>query len=149
MASASVPAGTRGNPSDNPTPQLLHQRTSQCTEGLQIRALPATLGPQTTSTTSTAGRLPAGLLRDVRIHFQTRISKPHNIFPTSFGSGITAKEIGTANSAFSFLYWMKPELKTGRWQTTEESSMEKREDHKYYLRRRHPTGEAHHASETC
>lgn len=93
--------------------------------GPQTGALPATLGPQTTGTTSITGRLPDGLLRDVRIHFQTWIFKTYNIFPASSGSGIIAKETGAATSAFLFLYWMKHELKTGRWQTTEESSMEK------------------------
>lgn len=84
-----------------------------------------------------------------RSHFQTRIFKIPNIFPTSFGSGIIARETGAAHSAFLFLYWMKHELKMGRWQTREESSMEKGEDHKYHLHRQQPTEEAHHASKTC
>lgn len=120
-----LPAGTCGNPFDNPTPQLFHQRTSQYTEGLQTGALPTTLEPQTTSTTSIMGRLPARLLRDDRIKSQTWIFKTHNIFPTSFGSGTIAKETGAIISVFLCLYWMKHELKTGRWQTVEEYSMEK------------------------
>lgn len=61
-----------------------------------------------------AGRLPAGLLGDVRIHFQPRIFNTCHIFPSSSGSRIIAKETGAANSAFVFLYWMKQELKMGR-----------------------------------
>lgn len=65
----------------------------------------------------------------VRIHFQAWILKTRSIFPTSLGSEIIAKETSATNSAFSFLCWMKHELKMGRWQMMEESSMEKT-DHK-------------------
>lgn len=93
-----------------------------CTQGLQNPSPPQHVR---TSTAPTAGRL----LRDVRIQFQAWILKTRSIFPTSLGSEIIAKETSTTNSAFSFLCWMKHELKMGRWQMMEESSMEKN-DHK-------------------
>lgn len=114
---------------DNPTPWLSPCRTVPCMQGLQNRALYSKFRPRTTSTTPTAGRLRAWLLRDVRIHFQAWVLKTHSIFPTSFGSEIIAKETSATNSAFLFLYWVKHELKMGGWQMMEETSMEKT-DHK-------------------
>lgn len=58
-----------------------------------------------------SGRLPAGLLKDARIHSQTQIFKTQNIFPSSFGSGLIAKETNAANSAFLFLHWRKHKAK--------------------------------------
>lgn len=97
--------------------QLSQQRMGWCKRGLQTRAPPATHRPQPTGTTPVAGRLPAGLLRDVRIPLRTGIFKTHRILPTPRGSGTIAKETGAANSAFLLLCWMKHELKTGRRQT--------------------------------
>lgn len=137
-APASAPVGTHllspdpGYPTDN------HVGA----EGLQSRALPAMPGPQTTSTASTAG-----LLRDLRIRFQTGIFKAHNVFPTSSGSGIIAKETGATNSAFLFPYWMKHELKMGRKQRNPAWKNERTAITTWT--KRDPAGEAHGVSKGC
>lgn len=91
-----------------------------------------------------SGRLPAGLLRDARIHSQTQIFKTENIFPSSFGSGIIAKETSAANSAFLFLHWRKHKAKTVSSKGgTQHGNMRRPQMPRIW----HPAGEAHGPSQ--